>query len=79
MDDLKYVVMEIQTLGENVAILTYQYNTLREAEAKYHSILAVAAVSDLVKHAAALITNAGTLVKSEYYDHTAASEPETAP
>lgn len=74
MDDLKYVVMEIQTLGENVAILTYQYNTLREAEAKYHSILAVAAVSDLAKHAAALITNAGTLVKSECYQQEESME-----
>ena len=76
---LQYIVTEIQTLGETIAVLNFQFDTLREAEAKYHSILAVAAVSTLPMHAAVLLTNAGTLVKSEYYDHTVAPEPETAP
>lgn len=74
-----FIVIEIQMIGETIATLTYQFNTLNEAEAKYHSILAAAAVSALPMHSAALLTNAGTLVKSEYYDHTVAPEPETAP
>lgn len=76
---LQYIVIEIQTLGETISTLNFQFDTLFEAEAKYHSILAAAAVSALPMHSAALLTNAGTLVKSEYYDHTAAPEPETAP
>lgn len=76
---LQYIVIEIQTIGETLAVLSFQFDTLHEAEAKYHSILAGAAVSTLPMHSAALLTNAGTLVKSEYYDHTVAPEPEMVP
>lgn len=65
-----YIVIELQTdASGGVGNLVYKYDTLNEAEAKYHSILAAAAVSALPVHAAAILTNAGTLVRSEYYMH----------
>lgn len=69
-----FIVIEIQTNNDIVSTLTYQYDSLNAAEAKYHSILAVAATSALSIHAAVILTGAGTLVKSEFYRH----DPEEA-
>lgn len=65
-----YIVMEIQT-NDNGAVgtIVYQFDTLQEAEAKYHALLAVAATSALPVHSAVILTNAGTMVKSEFYRH----------
>lgn len=65
-----YIVIEIQTNADgSVGNLVYKYDTLDEANSKYHSILASAAVSSLPCYAAVLLTNAGTMVKSEFYRH----------
>ena len=64
-----YIVIEIQTNNGTVSTLTYQYDDLADAEAKWHTILAAAAKSDCDIHAAVIMTNAGTVVKSEYYRH----------
>ena len=65
-----FIVIEIQTSAAgSVATLTWQYDSLNSAEAKFHSVLAAAAVSSLPCHAACILTNAGTIVKSEFYRH----------
>lgn len=65
-----FIVIEIQTSANGaVSTLTWQYDSLNSAEAKYHSVLAAAAVSSLPCHAAVVMTNAGTVVKSEFYRH----------
>ena len=65
-----FIVIEIQTSKSGtVSTLTWQYDSLNSAEAKYHSVLAAAAVSSLPCHAACILTNAGTIVKSEFYRH----------
>lgn len=65
-----YLVIELQTTADgSVGNLVYKYDTLNEAESKFHSILAAAAVSSLPVHAAVMLTNAGTMVKSGYYRH----------
>lgn len=72
-----YIVIELQTNADGaVGNLVYKYDSRDEAEAKYHSILAAAAISALPVHAAVMLTNAGTMVKSEFYRH--GGEPETA-
>lgn len=65
-----YIVIEIQTSALGVvSTLTYQYDERDAAEAKYHQILAAAATSSLPVHAAVMLTNAGTMIKSEFYRH----------
>lgn len=65
-----YIVIELQTNADGaVANLVYQYASRDEAESKFHSILAAAAISSLPVHAAIMLTNAGTMVKSELYRH----------
>ena len=65
-----YIVIELQTNADNaVADLVYQYASRDEAESKFHAILAAAAISSLPVHAAVILTNAGTLVRSESFRH----------
>lgn len=65
-----YIVIELQTNAEGVVgSLVYKYESRDEAESKFHSILAAAAISALPVHAAVMLTNAGTMVKSEFYRH----------
>lgn len=65
-----FVVIELQKAGENVYNLVTQHSTMPEAENKYHTVLAAAAVSNIDAHSALLVSDTGTLIKSECYLHT---------
>ena len=69
-----FIVMEIQT-GNQVATIVDSYTDRNAAENKYHSILAAAAISDVPKHGAVMLTEEGVRLKSECYIH----EPEPEP
>ena len=72
-----YLVYEIQTLANGqIATLSYQYSDLNEAYAKFHTILATAAVSALPVHAAVILNNYGTVVDSKYWRHEPSAAPE---
>ena len=64
-----YIVMEIQK-GNTVSTIVDSYETLNEAENKYHTILAYAAISSVPKHSAVLLTEEGDYVKHECFEHT---------
>ncbi len=73
----KYIIIEIQNFeGGNTSTPAYAYDNLPAAEAKYHSILASAAVSALPKHAAIMISEEGFPLKHECYTHEAEAEAE---
>lgn len=71
-----YFVLEIQ-INETGAILPYTFDNQADAEAKYHSILAVAAKSTVPKHSAVLMAENGITLKKESYFHE--EEPEEEP
>lgn len=64
---MKFTVIEMQNgvVGGNV----WTYDNINAAEAKYHSILAVAATSSVAVHAAVLLNETGYCIKSEFYSH----------
>lgn len=64
---MKYTVIEMQNgiVGENV----WTYNDINEAESKYHSVLAVAAVSNVPIHAAVILNETGFSVRYQCYTH----------
>lgn len=64
-----YFVLEIQVNGETGSILPFAFDNLPDAEAKYHSILSVAAKSDVPKHSAVLMAENGITMKRESYFH----------
>ena len=67
---MTYIVTELQTNREGVtANIVTAYTDRYQAEQKYHSILAAAAVSDVYIHAAVIMDQFGGMVKSEYYQH----------
>jgi hypothetical protein len=76
----KYLVTEIQT-WESGAVQnpTWAYDDENAAMAKYHSVLAAAAVSQLPVHACAIFTNEGFPMRNECYKHTPAPEPTPEP
>ena len=65
---MTYIVIEIQkTANGNVSTLVTQHTNRFEAEAKYHTVLAAAAVSSLPAHGAVILTDTGEMVASTIY------------
>ena len=76
-----YVAIELVTKQDGTfSVTTYKKETRDEAEKAFHSILAVAATSKNIIHAASILNPEGKLLKSECYKHEAPEpEPEEAP
>lgn len=67
-----YIVIELQTMADGaVANLVTQHASEAEAQSKYHSVLAAAAISDLPCHAAVLMANSGVTLENRYYEREA--------
>ena len=65
-----YIVIELQKNAEGqVANLVTSHNTLAEAESKFYSILASAAVSNIPVHSAIIVSDEGFPVKYNCYKH----------
>ena len=77
---MKYLVIEIQKNADGaVGNLVYAYDSINDAESKYHTVLASAAVSGLPSHAAVLLNETGFCVKHECYIVEPEPEPEPEP
>lgn len=79
----QYYILEIQKYlnGEfgHIVHFAYDANATKarlKAEAKYHEVLAAAAVSELPQHSATLITSDGRVVMNQCYIHDVEPEPE---
>ena len=80
----QFYIIEIQqyTNGEfgHIVHVAYDENATKarlKAEAKYHQVLASAAVSELPQHSATLLTSDGRAVMNQCYRHEVVqSEPE---
>ena len=67
---MKYIVIELQTNEDgSVGNIVSTYDTMEQAESKYHTILAAAAVSQVPDHAATLLTSEGYTLDSKCYTH----------
>ena len=64
-----YIVLEIQKTGDQIATLVTSYQNRNEAESKFYTVLAAAALSTVEKHAASLLTDNGICIRSEAYEH----------
>ena len=71
----KYIVVEIQTSANGaVATIVNDYADQKQAEARFHTILAAAATSSLAKHSAIMFSEEGFPLRHECYTHV--EEPE---
>lgn len=65
-----YIVLELQLNADGaLGNFVWPYNTQAEAESKYHTVLAAAALSTLPVHAAVILTSDGKLINSQCYRH----------
>ncbi len=74
-----YIVMEIQKTGNTAADVTRivtVHETKNDAESKFHTVLAYAAISAVPVHSAVMLTDTGIWLRSESYDHPIAPTPE---
>lgn len=73
-----FLVIELQKTSETeMSNIVSSYVKRNQAESKYHQVLASAAVSDVLKHSAILITEEGAYIKGEsFYHGETASEVE---
>lgn len=70
-----FIVIEIQKTDQ-IATLVTAYETRNEAEAKYHSILAAAALSSVPVHAAAMMSEEGYPIKNDVFKHEAQEQDD---
>lgn len=66
-----FFVIELQTNNGQTGNLVTSHATLAEAEAKYHGVLAAAAVSSLEAHGAIMVNDRCVPIKHECYTHVA--------
>lgn len=72
---MQYIVIEIQTdANGTVGNIVEAFRDKNQAESRFHTILAAAAVSTVPVHAAALLTNEGVQLGCMYYKHEQADE-----
>lgn len=72
---MKYIVIELQESADGqVSNIVTSHDTANEAESKYHTILASAAVSSVPVHSAVMLNSHGGYSNSQSYDHTQESE-----
>ena len=67
---MAFITIELQKNADgNVANLVTAFDTQEEAESKFHSILATAAVSKLPCHSAIIVSEEGFPVDHKCYKH----------
>ena len=66
-----YIVIELQTSNGTTAHIVTHHATREEAESKYHTVLAAAAVSNVEIHAATILTAEGFQLMYQCYKHEA--------
>ncbi len=65
-----YIVIELQKNAEGVVSnIVTAFDTLAEAESKYYTILAAAAISKVPVHSAIIVSEEGFPVKHQCYKH----------
>lgn len=66
----RYIVIELQTNADgSVGNFVWAFDSRNQAEQKYHTVLAAAAVSELPTHAAVLLTSKGYELAQQCYEH----------
>ena len=64
-----FFVVESQVNNGTAGLLTFSFDNRPDAEAKYHTLLAVAAKSNVQKHGVMLCNEDLFVLKEEVYNH----------
>lgn len=64
-----YLVVELQKNGDTLSNIPFAYSDYNQAMSKYHSLLSVAATSNVEKHAVSMLEDTGRVVHFEWFEH----------
>ena len=73
---MKFLVIELQVNGDSTGNIVTTHDTRNDAESKFHLVLSAAAVSNVEKHSAVLLTDEGTVLDTKCYRHDVVTEEE---
>lgn len=72
-----FITMEMQTMADgSFGVNKWTFDTIPEAEAKYYTLLSVAALSSVYIHTAMIIDPFGTCLTSKSYTHEQPTEEQ---
>lgn len=69
-----YIVIELQTNNGTTGNFVFAFADLADAYAKYYTILAAAAKSNVEVHTALILTETGGIVRAECFDRREVEE-----
>ena len=73
-----FIVIEMQVNSDGtVGTLIDKFEREADAESKYHTILAAAAISNVPKHSAIILTDEAMMHSSQCYKHEEPANDET--
>ena len=65
----KFIVIELQRSGDVVSNIVTSHDTLNDAEYKFHTVAAAAAISNVPKHGVVLLNDDGFQVERTVFEH----------
>ena len=64
-----YIVIELQKTGNQMSNIVTSHSTLQDAQYKFYSVAASAAISQLDKHSVILINDDGFTIEKLTFEH----------
>ena len=64
-----FIVVELQKNGEQLGNIVTSFSTIQEAEHKFHTVAAAAAISNVEKHSVILINDDGFTIERTAFEH----------
>ena len=65
----KYIVVELQKTGDTMGNIVTSHDTLPDAQYKFHSVAASAAISTVEKHSVVLLNDDGFPIERTTFEH----------
>ena len=64
-----FIVIELQKNGEQLGNIVTSHTTLQEAQHKFHTVAASAAISNVEKHSVVLLNDDGFTIERITFEH----------
>lgn len=69
MDNKLFIVIELQRNGNQMGNIVTAHETLQDAQHKFHSVAAAAAISSVEKHSVVLLDDDGFTIEKTIFEH----------
>ena len=69
MDNKLFIVIELQRNGNQMGNIVTAHETLQDAQHKFHTVAAAAAISSVEKHSVVLLNDDGFTIERITFEH----------